>query len=301
MTINMKLFNFPKGFSQATLSAIGLLILLAAGCGKRDPSQPVAARVSIVAAENFYGGVARQIAGTNATITSILSNPNQDPHEFTTDAATAKTVADADIVICSGIGYDDWMEKLIGVQGKSGRIVVRVADLIGAKSGDNPHIWYDPRTMPALAAKLAEILKQPENLAVFQKEMAELTARIATVKSTASGTPVTATEPVFGYMADALGLKMENYDFQLAVMNDTEPSFQQTADFEKCLREKSVKILFYNSQVTDPTTQRMLELAKTMGVPVVGVTETQPPDAKDYVGWMLTEVLAVESALGGKH
>jgi len=106
-----------------------------------------ASTVNIVAAENFYGGVVQQIAGDSAQVTSILNNPNQDPHEFTTDAATAKAVADADIVIYSGIGYDDWMEKLLGAQGKPGRVVIKVADLIGAKDGDNPHIWYDPKTM----------------------------------------------------------------------------------------------------------------------------------------------------------
>ena len=248
-----------------------MLVGLADGCGKTQTAQSGAARTGIVAAENFYGGVAREIAGNSAVVTSIMSNPNQDPHEFTTDAATARAVADADIVIYNGIGYDDWMDKLLGAQGKPGRIVIRVADLIGAKSGDNPHIWYDPRTMLALVAKLAEILKQPDNLAAFQKEMDAVTSKIAEIKSARSGTVVTATEPVFGCMAGALGFKMENYEFQVAVMNDTEISFQQAADFEKSLHDKSMKILFYNSQVTDPVTQRMQESAKKIGVPVIGV------------------------------
>jgi zinc/manganese transport system substrate-binding protein len=278
-----------------------LLVCLMTGCGKNETPQHAAASLNIVAAENFYGGVAQQIAGNSANVISILSNPNQDPHEFTTDAATARSVANADIVIYNGIGYDDWMNKLLGVPGKSGRIVIRVADLIGAKAGDNPHIWYDPRTMPALAAKLAEILKQPDNLAVFQKEMNAVTLKIAEIKYAHEGTPVTATEPVFGYMADALGFKMENYGFQLAVMNDTEISFQQVSDFEKSLRDKSMKILFYNSQVTDPVTQRMQEIAKTSGVPVVGVTETQPPAARNYVDWMLAELNEVETTLGANR
>ncbi|HUA66995.1 MAG TPA: zinc ABC transporter substrate-binding protein, partial [Candidatus Saccharimonadales bacterium] len=181
------------------------------------------------------------------------------------------------------------------------RIVIRVADLIGAKAGDNPHIWYDPRTMPALAAKLAEILKQPENLAVFQKQMAAVTSKIAEIKSAYSGTVVTATEPVFGYMASALGFKMKNYSFQLAVMNDTEISFQQAADFEKSLHDKSMKILFYNSQVTDPVTQREREIAKKLGIAVIGVTETQPPDAQNYADWMLAELNQVEAGLETKY
>ncbi|HUZ07128.1 MAG TPA: zinc ABC transporter substrate-binding protein, partial [Candidatus Paceibacterota bacterium] len=220
---------------------------------------------------------------------------------FTTDAATARAVAGADIVIYNGIGYDGWMDKLLGVQGKPGRIVIRVADLIGAKAGDNPHIWYDPHTMPALAAKLAEILKQPDNLAAFQKEMNAVTAKIAEIKSAHGGTVVTATEPVFGYMAGALGFKMENYGFQLAVMNGTEVSFQQASDFEKSLHDKSLKILFYNSQVTDPVTQRMQEIAKKIGVAVIGVTETQPPSAKNYADWMLAELNQVELALETNH
>src|SRR5262249_14815177 len=112
------------------------------------------ADVKIVAAENFYGGVAKQVAGGAADVTAILSNPNQDPHEFTSDAKTAKAVADADIVIYNGLGYDGWMDKLLGGAGKPHRVVIRVADLIGAQEGANPHIWYDPRTMPALADKV---------------------------------------------------------------------------------------------------------------------------------------------------
>ncbi|HEX4085235.1 MAG TPA: zinc ABC transporter substrate-binding protein [Chthoniobacteraceae bacterium] len=256
---------------------------------------------SIVAAENFYGGVARQIAGSSATVTSILSNPNQDPHEFQSDARTAKAVESADIVIYSGIGYDDWMQKLLGLRGKPGRTEICVADLIGAKSGDNPHIWYDPRTMPALAAKLGAILKRPQAVAAFDKSMAEVTSKIAKIKAAHAGTAVTATEPVFGYMAQALGLKVLNYGFQLAVMNDAEPSFKETSAFEKSLTGGEAKILFYNSQVSDPVTQRMQAIAKEHKVPVVGVTETQPPDQKSYVMWMVTELNALEKAFTEVH
>lgn len=268
-----------------------------------------AAPIKIVAAENFYGGVAAQIAGPDAEVISILSNPNQDPHEFTTNASTAKAVADADIVIYNGIGYDAWMEKLLGTPGKKGRVVICVADLIGAKDGDNPHIWYSPKTMPALVDKLVEAMRgrvsQEENFIkgaadVFKKSMKPVQDEIDFVKKQYPGTTVTATEPVFGYMADALGFKMLNYDFQVAVMNDTEPSAAQTATFEKSLKPKTVKILFYNQQVTDPTTERLKKLAIQSSVPIVGVTETQPAACKTYVDWMLRELIAVEAALRNK-
>lgn len=255
------------------------------------------APVNIVAAENFYGDVAQQIAGPSAQVTSIMSNPNQDPHEFQTDAKTAKAVADADIVIYSGIGYDDWMDKLLGAQGKPHRVVINVSSLIGARDGDNPHIWYDPKTMPALAAKLGEILHAPAAAANFTDSLSPELNKIAALKPKCAGLKVTATEPVFGYLAAALGFEMLNYPFQIAVMNDTDPSFQQTADYEKSLTSRTVKILFYNSQVSDPTTQRMQALAKANNIPVVGVTETQPLEAKSYQDWMLRELASIEAAL----
>ncbi|HUB67712.1 MAG TPA: zinc ABC transporter substrate-binding protein [Candidatus Methylacidiphilales bacterium] len=262
-----------------------------------------------MAAENFYGGVAKQIAGSSATVKSILTNPNQDPHEFTTNASTAKSVADADIVIYSGISYDPWMDKLLGTAGKPNRVVINVADLIGGKDGDNPHIWYDPKTMPALGTKLVEVLSKlnPDKSTVYQKRLDDFNAsmkpeldKIAQIKASSSGLEVTATEPVFGYMSGALGFKMLNYDFQVNIMNDAEPSADQTAAFEKSLTSHTAKILFYNSQVTDPTTDRIKKIAQQSGVPIVGVTETQPPDQKSYVGWMLHELDGVQAALAAK-
>jgi len=262
--------------------------------------------LKIVAAENFYGGVAQQIAGSSATVKSILTNPNQDPHEFTTNASTAKSVADADIVIYSGISYDPWMDNLLGTKGKADRVVINVADLMGAKDGDNPHIWYDPKTMPTLGSKLVEVLSKinPAQASSYQKRLDDFNAlmkpeldKIASIKSAAAGLEVTATEPVFGYMAGALGFKMLNYDFQIKIMNDGEPTADETAAFEKSLSSKTAKILFYNSQVTDPTTDRIQKIAKAAGIPVVGVTETQPPDQKSYVDWMLHELDGVQAAV----
>jgi len=255
-----------------------------------------AAETNVVAAENFYGGVAAEVL-PNATTTSILSNPNQDPHEFQTDARTAKAVADADIVIFSGIGYDDWMEKLLAVSGKPSQKVIKVSDLIGAKEGDNPHIWYNPKTMPALVGKLAEIENTPQAVSAFSAKMKPLLDKIEALKPRTTGMKVTATEPVFGYMAEALGFVMMNDGYQLAVMNGTEPSFQQNVDFEKSLQSKTAKILFYNNQVTDPSTEKMKTIARKSGLPIVGVSETQPPDADSYVAWMMAQLNALEAVL----
>ena len=288
--------------SSRLLSCFLFVTLLSAA---RSDSPPV----RIVAAENFYGGVARQIAGEKAEVVSILTNPNQDPHEFTSNAATARAVADADIVIYNGIGYDTWMEKLLGVPGKPGRVVIDVATLIGAKDGDNPHIWYSPRTMPAVAQKIFDLLVSRDaglrgllqgNLKSFQQAMKDETAKIAQLRHFTKGVSVTATEPVFGYMARELGFVMLNDDFQVKVMNDAEPSASETATFEQSLKSGHAKVLFYNSQVTDPTTARLQAMARSAHLPIVGVTETQPNDQPDYAAWMNHELDAVQAALPSK-
>ena len=253
--------------------------------------------VKIVAAENFYGDIARQVGGSSVKVTTILNNPNQDPHEFQSDVSTAIAIADADIVIYNGIGYDDWVEKLLQARGTKKRQVIKVADLIGASSGDNPHLWYDPKTMPALAGKLDEFLHKPTELTAFTLSMQPLAEKIAALKKKYTGVKVTATEPVFGYMAAALGLQMLNTNYQVAMMNGTEPSFQQTADFQNSLTNKKVQILFYNNQVSTPSTKRMQAIAQQNNIPIVGVSEMQPPSEKNYQDWMMSELLQVEKAL----
>ena len=176
------------------------------------------------------------------------------------------------------------------------------------KAGDNPHIWYDPPTMPALAKHLADTLSRldpshrtdyAKRLALFAETMKRMDARISELHRKYAGTVATATEPVFGYMADALGLKMRNDRFQLAIMNDTEPSAGEIAAFEKDLRSRTVKVLFYNSQTSEALTERMRGIAKQAGVPIVGVTETEPP-GKRYQEWMMSQLDALDQALAGK-
>jgi len=265
-------------------------------------------KLTIVAAENFYGDLARQIGGSNVTVTSILANPDDDPHLFETSPSTARTIADAKIVIYNGADYDPWMDKLLSASTSKDRTTIVAADLIGKKSGDNPHLWYDPATLPAIAKALsadlakrdpANALHYEANLRAFQTSLEAIDKEIADVKKTYAGTEVTATEPVFGYMAEALGLKMLNYDFQVALMNDAEPSATQVAAFENSLKDGSAKILFYNSQVTDEATTRLLDIAKQNKVTVIGVTETEPA-GQTIQTWFGGQIDAVQKALAAR-
>jgi len=261
--------------------------------------------IPIVAAENFYGDVAQQIGGADVTVTSILSNPDEDPHLFEASPSVARAMSASRIVIYSGIDYDPWVSKLLGAAHSTNRKSIEVAALVGKKSGDNPHIWYDPRTMLTLAKTLATDLSAADpahrsdyeqRLARFQQSIKPIQAKIAALHARLAGTPVTATEPIFGYMFDALGMQVRNQSFQLAVMNNTEPSASDVAGFESDLKAHRVNLLIYNSQASDPVAERMVKLAKASHIPVVGATETEPP-GKTYQQWMASELDAVDYAL----
>ena len=264
-----------------------------------------AAPLEIVAAENFYGDIAQQLGGDHVAVTSILSNPDQDPHEFEASASTARALADAKLVIYNGIDYDPWVDKLLSASRSNDRKVIVVGALMHRKDGDNPHLWYDPATMPAVAKALSAALvaADPGNLDDYQKRLDTLlaslqpmAAKIGEIHNRYAKTVVTATEPVFGYMAEALGFTMRDRSFQIAVMNDTEPSASDIAAFEKDLKSRAVKILFYNSQTSDELTTRMQNLAKANHVAVVGVSETEPPNST-YQDWMMKQLDATEKAL----
>ena len=217
-------------------------------------------KIDVVAAENFYGGVAQEIGGDRVSVTSILNNPDQDPHLFEMSPAIIRQIAAAQVVIYNGADYDPWIEKLLKVTAKPGRVAIVAADLMNKKAGDNPHLWYDPATMPAVASALAAALAAADpahkddyaaRLRTFLASLAPLNDKIAAIRGKYAGTPVTASEPVFGYMADALALKMANERFQLAIMNDTEPSARDVAAFERDLKTHKVRVLFYNKQASN--------------------------------------------------
>jgi zinc/manganese transport system substrate-binding protein len=286
-------------------SLIGLATVLTVALAPALPAH-AADRIAVVAAENFYGGVAREIGGERVAVISILNNPDQDPHLFETTPTVVRQVAAAQVVVLNGAGYDSWMEKLLAVSPKPGRAVIAAADLMHQKAGGNPHLWYDPRTMPAVAGALAAALTTADpahkneyaaRLKTFLASLAPLNDKIAAIRGKYAGTPVTATEPVFGDMAAALGLPMHNERFQLAVMNGTEPAARDFAQFEQGLKGRAVRVLFYNTQARSNLVTHLVDLAHASHIGVVGVTETAPPGAT-YLAWMLSELDATAKALG---
>jgi zinc/manganese transport system substrate-binding protein len=291
---------------KAVALALGLTLVPVLAQG--DPAL-AADRIAVVAAENFYGDIARQIGGERVTVISIMNNPDQDPHLFETTPAIVRQLAGAQVVILNGANYDPWMDKLLGAVPRPDRTVISAAQLTGRKPGDNPHLWYDPVTMPAVATALAGALAKADSThasdyaARLKSTLATLdriSQRVAQLKAKHAGTVVTATEPVFGPMAQALGLTMRNERFQLAMMNDTEPSARDVAAFERDLKERKVKVLIYNSQVSEKLTERLRDIAAKSKVPVIGVTETMPPNVS-FQDWVLGELDALDKALTGPN
>jgi zinc/manganese transport system substrate-binding protein len=266
-------------------------------------------KIAVVAAENFYGDVARQIGGDRVVVTSILSNPDQDPHLFETSPSTIREIAGAQVVVSNGADYDPWMDKLLKAAPKTSRSVIIAADLMHKNAGDNPHLWYDPATMPVVAKALADAFAAADGdhaefyaarLKAFIASLEPVNSKIATIRGKFSGVAVTATEPVFAYMANALNLTMRNQRLQLAIMNQTEPGASDVAAFEHDLATHAVRAMFYNKQAPDKIVRRLIELARTANVPVVPVTETCPPGLS-YQDWVLGELDKTAAALAGPY
>ncbi len=271
------------------------LLLLAAWY----PAPAGARTLRIVAAENFYGDIAAQLAGQDAQVVSVLQNAAADPHLFEPGISTARAVAEADLVIYNGLAYDVWMARLLaGSRAPHRRVLVAASVAPRTAAGRNPHLWYDLEVMRtfarAITGQLIELdpahrAQYVERSSRFLQSLDPIEMQIAHLRARFAGAIVAATEPIAQYLTDAIGLAMSNPRFQLAVMNGTEPSARETADFERSLRDHRVHVLIYNKQVASSAVERLLAIARQSRVPVVAMTETEPPGF-DYQQWMLSEL-----------
>ena len=288
---------------------VALLVVAVGGCGPSasPSSSPSGALIPVLGAENFYADLLAQIGGSRVIASSILSDPSADPHEYEASPAAAKLVADSKLVIVNGIGYDDFMEKLLGASTKPDRIVINVQDILGAKDDVNVHVWFDPATMPKVAeaatAALAKI--DPQNAAYFAEGKAKYLAalkpfndKVAMLKTRYAGAPIAFTENVAGYLTDAIGLKvLTPPEFMEAIESGTDPAPADVAEERDLITGHKVKALLYNSQVTSPLTEQIRALAVQNNVPVVAVAETIPKEFKTFQGWQLAQLDELERAL----
>jgi len=265
-------------------------------------------KIVAVGAENEYADVIRQIGGQYVDASAIMSNPNTDPHTFEASASVSKTVQAASLVVQNGLGYDDFMATIEKASPSSSRKVIDVQQLLGLPdSTENPHLWYDPKTMPAVAAELVKDLSalQPDHASYFQANattflasLKQWTDALATFKSQHPNTPVAVTEPVADYLLQAAGTDIKTpWSMQAAIMNDTDPAPQDISTQDGLFSGKKIKVFLYNQQVTDAITTKFLDAAHDNNIPVVGVYETMPTDGYTYQSWMLAELDAMKRAV----
>jgi len=279
--------------------------LLAAGCGGAHGSRST---LDVVASTNVYGDIARQIGGAHVHVTSILTSPNADPHLFEPGTANGLAVATARVVIQNGAGYDSFMTRLEHAAPSSGRIVITIADVLGAHGHDaNPHLWYDVPKLPVIARAIAGGLGRadPAHMRVYREgerrfvaSLAPLDREVASIHTRHAGEAVVYTEPVPGYLVAAAGLRNVAPDaFTRAIENGTEPPPQAVAAMDAVIAGRHVKAFLYNDQATSPITSRARSEAERAHVPVVAVSETLPAGTT-FQRWQLDQVRALAKALG---
>jgi zinc/manganese transport system substrate-binding protein len=286
--------------------------LLAAACSPAagSPTSPDGAIVA-VGAENEYANVISQIGGKYVQVTAILKNPNTDPHTFESSPSVSQTVGAARLVVQNGVGYDAWMNKIEAATPNSTRRVISVQALLHLPdSTPNPHLWYAPATMPAVARAIAGDLTAllPAHAAIFKAGLARFDASLrpweqalAGVKAAYPGAPVATTEPVGDYMLQAAGARnLTPFTFQRDIMTGVDPAPQDVSAESSLFSGHKVRAFLYNQQVTSSLTQSFLGLARKYGIPVVGLYETMPAPGYDYQSWMLAEVRALRRAIAGK-
>jgi zinc/manganese transport system substrate-binding protein len=288
-----------------TVLALAATALLS-GCGAI--SSATTTGVSVVAAENFWGSIAKQIAGHKAGVQSIITNPAQDPHSYEPPARDAITLITARLAIVNGVGYDPWAPKLLAANPDSKRITLTVGNLFGLHEGDNPHRWYSPADVDAVAYYITADLSKldPKNapyyahqLAVFEtKGLARYHQLIAQIKRRFSGVPIGASESIFALLAPSLGLDLITPgSFTKAVSEGTEVSAQDTITTQQQIARHQIKVWIYNSQNATPQIQRLNDLARASHIPVATITETLAPQKATFEQWQVAQLEAIEHAL----
>jgi zinc/manganese transport system substrate-binding protein len=267
-----------------------------------------ATQIHVVAAENFWGSLATQLGGDRVQVTSVITNPATDPHDYEPTAVDARTFAGAQMAIVNGVGYDPWASKLIAANPVKGRVVLTVGDLVGVKAGGNPHRWYSPANVQQVIAAIVRDYSKldPKDAGYFARRksqlettgLAEYKHLIATVKRRFGGTPVGASESIFAPLAQALGLKLVTPpSFLKAISEGAEPTAADKTTIDRQIAKKQIKVWVFNSQNSTPDVARLTEEARKRGIPVTTITETLTPASATFQQWQVRQLKALVLAL----
>ena len=296
---------------MSKVAALFVLMLALAACGVDTSSNAGGTgKVQVVAAENFWGSVAAQVGGSYVQVTSVIVNPDTDPHAYEPTPSDARLIAQAKYVIVNGAGYDAWVPKLVNANPASGRTVLTVADLFGKKEGDNPHLWYLPSYVDQVIDRIASDLAKidtadasaiTEQGAAYRRDgLKDYHDTIDAIKQKYAGTRVGATESIATYLAEGTGLNLVTpYSYLKAISEGTDPIAADKAEVQNEIASKSIKAFIFNSQNSTPDIQGLVARATAAGIPVVKITETLAPATSTFQDWQAGQLKDLLSALGG--
>jgi zinc/manganese transport system substrate-binding protein len=284
---------------------IGSLPACSSGAGAGSSAS---GRMRVVAAENFWGSIAKQIAGKWADVTSVINNPDTDPHDYEPAPGDARTVAGARVVIENAIGYDPWMQQLLAADPSSGRVVLSVGAVLHAPDGSNPHQWYSQAAVEQVIAKITADLgiADPKHRAAYEHNehtlestgLAEYDALIAQIRQRYSGTAIGASESIVSPWAATLGLKLITPEkFLEAVAEGNEPTASDKATADAQISSHQIAVFVFNSQNSTPDVQRLVDAARGAGIPVTTVTETLTPATATFQEWQVRQLRDLLAAL----
>jgi len=291
----------------ALLLSLALLVgIFASACNTSTPPTTSSNTINVVAAENFYGDIVKQLGGSHVSVTSILADPNVDPHEYQSNFQDTKALKNADLVIKNGADYDSWIDQLLSAQPNAHRTVLTGADIADHKLPDNPHVWYGIDNVQTIAKAITTTLKKLDgadastfdsNLITFSNSLNTLQEKITTLKAKYSGTSVGLTETIYLYQTQPIGLNvLTPFEFEKAIAEGNDPPADTVTAANDQVTKKQIKVLIYNEQATEPITTNLQTAAKSLHIPIVPVTETMPP-GKTYQTWMTGQLDTLQQAL----
>lgn len=293
----------------ATAAALGLGPIVSASAASPSATQSPAS-INVVAAENSWGSIVRQLAGSHATVTSIITNPTTDPHSYEAKPSDSRALASAKYVVVNGLGYDPWARKALHANPSSGRKVLVVGELLGLKEGDNPHRWYSPDSVQTFIDRVTRDLQQldSKDAAYFDARrtafesvgLKQYHALISEIRQTYPGTAVGASESIFAPLADGLGLRLLTPpSFLKAIAEGTDPTAADKETVDQQVKTKQIKVFVFNSQNSTRDVQAIVKLAKAQAIPIptVTVTETLAPASATFQAWQVKQLVALKAAL----
>jgi zinc/manganese transport system substrate-binding protein len=284
--------------------------LAAAGCGRSGTaaSSGAGVKIHVVAAENFWGSIATQLAGGKASVQSVIVNPNADPHSYEPSAQDARAMVGANIAIVNGLGYDNWSSQLLQASPQGGRVVLNVGDVLGLASGENQHRWYYPSNVFTVIDRITADYQRldPADAAFFaaQKQgfetqaLARYTALRQAIRAKYTGVPVGYSESIFQGLGEDLGLRLLTpYSFVKAIAEGTDVTAQDKQTVDAQAQEGRIKVWIFNSQNVTPDVKRVNQIAAERHIPIATVTETLAPASDSFQQWQVSELEGVMRAL----